>query len=198
MTHDAQTVLTIHGLDGDNKLVRADVFSRKLQAFLKGLAEADKLANGKRVHRFMIEDMKKGSAQIRVRERQTVRGAPRPSGVETYERALKAVYNADRSTERLPAALVTAIRSLTIGAETDFAHGEVAFDAPDNVVRIDDFLRKQSERASDLVAAVSAGAVQIGHFGKHARWRPGEQPGQGENRLGRLVGGGAAEMSVIH
>ncbi len=48
------------------------------------------------------------------------------------------------------------------------------------------------------LAAVRAGAVQIRHFGEHAGWRPGEQPGQGGDRFGRLVGGGPAETPVIH
>ena len=172
MAQGAETILTIHGLDGDNKLVRADVFSRKLRAFLAGLAEADKFVNdGKRAHRFMIEDMKKSSAQIRVREKQSTREHPKASGVAGYERALRAVYNGDRSVERLPKRLVTTIRGLTTGAEKDFAHGEVAFDTPDNVIRIDDFLRKQSERARDLVGAAVAGArvpyfqgIAIGSF----------------------------------
>ena len=155
MAQDAETILTIHGLDGDNKLVRADVFSRKLRAFLAGLAEADKLANdGKRVHRFMIEDLKQGSAQIKVREKQATKEVPRASGVLAYERALRAVYNGERFVERLPKRLVANIRGLTVGAEKDFAHGEVNF-ADGNVVRIDDFLRRQSERAADLVVATA-------------------------------------------
>lgn len=156
MAQDAETVLTIHGLDGDNKLVRADVFARKLRAFLAGLAEADKLANdGKRLHRFMIEDLKKGSAQISVREKQATRDVPKASGVATYERALKAIYNGDRSVERLPKRLVANIRSLTTGADREFAHGEVSFEGKDNVVRIDDFLKKQSDRATELVVAAA-------------------------------------------
>lgn len=166
--HD-ETILTIHGLDCDNKLVRADVFSRKLRAFLAGLYEADKLANnGRRAHRFMIEDMKKSSAQIRVREKQATREPPRGSGVATYERALKAVYNGDRSVERLPIRLVTHIRSLTTGAEKEFAHGEVAFSGADNVVRIDEFLRKQSARAAAATTPPTADqffqGVAVGSF----------------------------------
>jgi hypothetical protein len=158
MAQDAETVLTIHGLDGDNKLVRADVFSRKLRAFLAGLAEADKFANdGKRLHRFMIEDLKKSSAQISVREKQATRDAPKASGVEAYKRALKAVYNGDRSVERLPKRLVANIRSLTTGADKDFEHGEVSF-AGGEVVRLDDFLKRQSDRAADLVVATAVAA----------------------------------------
>ncbi|GGI34637.1 hypothetical protein GCM10010987_80300 [Bradyrhizobium guangdongense] len=47
MALDGQTTLTVHGLDGDNKAVRADVFTRKLRALLAGLGVADKVANGK-------------------------------------------------------------------------------------------------------------------------------------------------------
>ena len=48
------------------------------------------------------------------------------------------------------------------------------------------------------LAAVRTGAVQIGHFGEHARGRPREQPGQSGDRFGCLVGGGPAEAPVIH
>lgn len=171
MARDLETILTIHGLEGDMGLVRADVFSRKLRAFLAGLAEADKLANGKRAHRFMIEGMQKSSAKITVREKQATREPPKASGVAAYERALKAVYNGDRSVDRLPPRLVTSIRALSVGAEKDFAHGEVSFDVPDNVVRIDDFLRRQSERAKEVIAeTASAGrepffqGIAIGSF----------------------------------
>jgi hypothetical protein len=170
MAEDAETVLTIHGLDGDNKLVRADVFARKLRALLAGLAEADKLVNGRRAHRFMIEDLKKSSAEIRIREKQATRQLPMASGVRAFESALKAVYNGDRSIERLPKKLVTSIGGLSVGAERDFAHGEVAFHGQDNVVRIDDFLRRQSEKAQTIVAQNNAAqdayyqGIAIGSF----------------------------------
>jgi hypothetical protein len=158
MARDIETILTIHGLEAENKLVRADVFSRKLQAFLAGLGEADKFANGKRLHRFMIEDLKAGSAVVKVRERQSTRTYPKASGVEAYERAVKAVYNGERAVERLPARLVAHINDLSAGATKQFAHGEVAFDKPENVVRIDEFLQKQSIRAQNAIKAAETGA----------------------------------------
>jgi hypothetical protein len=43
-------------------------------------------------------------------------------------------------------------------------------------------------------SAVGAGAVQVG---QHSGGRPGEQLGQGQDRLWRQVRGGAAEAAVI-
>jgi hypothetical protein len=171
MTQDIETILTIHGLDGDNQLVRADVLAQKLRAFSDGLTEADKLANdGKKLHRFMIEDLKQGSAQIKVRERQSTKKPAKASAIVEYGRALKAIYNGDRSVESLPTNLVKSVHNLTKGASKDFAHGEISFDVDDNIIRIDDFMFKQSKRTSALMASAKSAhtpyfqGVSIGSF----------------------------------
>lgn len=146
MAQDSQTTLTVHGLDGDNKAVRADVFARKLRALLVGLGVADKSANGKLFHWFMIEDLRKGSAQVQIRERRRFTKVPAASGIVSYEKALRAVYNADRSTAKLPRSLLSSIRQLGVGVGSQFSHAEVRFEGA-TVIRVDEFLLKQAERA---------------------------------------------------
>ena len=48
-----------------------------------------------------------------------------------------------------------------------------------------------------ILAAVRAGAVQIGHLGEHARGRPRRIAGRGEDRFRRPVRGGTAEAPVV-
>ena len=146
MAPDSQITLTVHGLDGDNKAVRADVFARKLRALIAGLGVADKDANGKFFHRFMIEDLRKSSAQVQIKERARFRGHPLASGIVSYEKALRAVYNGDRSSSRLPRSLLTSIKQLGVGVGPQFSHAEVRFDDT-NVIRVDQFLLTQAVRA---------------------------------------------------
>lgn len=150
MIEENQATLVLHGLDIDNRLVRADVFAQKLTAFLRGLAAADKLANGKRLHQFVITGLAIGSARVNIREKQKTLKRPRSSGVVTYEHALAAIYNGDTHAQELPKSLLDAVASLTHGADADFAHGEVEF-ASHNVVRIDDYLHRQSQRTRELM-----------------------------------------------
>ncbi|QTI81203.1 hypothetical protein IAI58_17835 (plasmid) [Roseomonas marmotae] len=150
MIEEKQATLVLHGLETDNRLVRADVFARKLTAFLRGLVAADKLANGKQLHQFVITDLAIGSAKVKIREKQKTRERPTASGVATYERALGAIYNGDRHAQELPEGLLATVTSLTKGVDSDFAHGEVSF-ASSNVVRVDDYLHRQSQRTRELM-----------------------------------------------
>lgn len=144
-----EATLTIHGLEGDAKRVRADVFARKLTAFIRGLIEADKLANGKQKHVYVIEELAIGSAVARVREKQKGRAVPEKSAIRTYSRAATAVYTGERYVERLPVALVSSIDSLSTGAGVQLDHAEVKFD--DGVIRIDDYLKKKTQSALKLL-----------------------------------------------
>jgi hypothetical protein len=161
-----EATLTIHGLEGDAKFVRADVFARKLKAFLKGLAEADKFANGKQLHVYVIEDLRVGSAVFKVREKQKSRSVPRQSAIRTYHRATKAVYDGERSVSFLPEPLIASIEALSAGTEgrqKQLDHAEVSFDDGGNIIRIDDFLKRKAEEALRLVRD-PAGFSTPSHF----------------------------------
>jgi hypothetical protein len=151
MAIEGQTTLTVYGLDEDNKAVRADVFARKLRAFVLGLAIADTYANGRRRYQLMIEDLSTSSARARIREKQRSLRHPDRSGVETYEHAVRSIYNGDAASKSLPPRLITTIKSLGSGVEKDFAHAEVSFDAQNtNVIRFDEFMFHQAERAAHI------------------------------------------------
>lgn len=144
MPRPDETTFVLHGLDADNRVVRASVFVEKLRLLLSGLAAADKFANGKAGFIFMIGGLSDGSACATIRQKQRTPNRPLHSSIATYESAASAIYNGDRSAERLPAVLVRNVQRLGMGVAKNFSHAELAF-PDDNVIRIDDFLLRQSE-----------------------------------------------------
>ena len=125
------------------------MFAQKLNAFLRGLKLADQFANGKRRHEFIIEDLEISSAQVRIREKQRAAERPLVSSVEQYESAAKAIYGSEPSLSKFPRELLQTFRALSRGTNKTFQHGEIEFDGS-NVIRIDDYLLSQSEKATVL------------------------------------------------
>jgi hypothetical protein len=141
-----ETVFVVHGLDVDARRVRADVFALKLRALIAGLRDADRFANGKVRHLYMIAALSTGSASVTIRQKQRSHKRPVSSGIATYEEAASAIYNGDRTVAHFPISLVRRIGQLSSGALRTFSHAELIF-ADDNIIRIDDFLERQSEVA---------------------------------------------------
>ena len=139
-----ETTLSIHGLDMDARVVRADVFIQKLRDLLGVLRAADKLANGGYAHDYMLPKLHDGSAVATVRERRRKLGVPQ-SPIAYFERAAVAVYNGDRrETSSLDPEIIRKIEKLSRGVSKKFSHAEITF-ADDNVIRIDDYLQYQAE-----------------------------------------------------
>jgi len=147
-------------LDTDNRLVRADVFARKLAAFIQGLVAADKLANaGKSPHTFVIEQLKEGSAVAQVREKQRTKGGPAQSAVQTYDRSVRAIYNGEKMAYDLPSKLVSSVRRLSSGVGKILEHAEVATDPDDagKVIRVDEYLLRKADEALQQVTKLDVG-----------------------------------------
>src|SRR5690349_19153401 len=138
-----EAALVVHGLDVDAKSVRADVFARKLLQFVSGLREADRFANGKIMHSYVISALSVGSAAVNVREKQRSKNKPKYSSIATYEQVTTAIYNGDSGIDQYPEKLVQRVGQLSMGALEIFSHAELAF-SDNNVIRIDDFLARQS------------------------------------------------------
>jgi hypothetical protein len=147
-----EAFFVVHGLDVDAKSVRADVFARKLLTLIAGLREADRFANGKIVHSYIIAALGTGSASATIREKQRSRNRPQYSSIAVYEQVANAIYNGDRAVTRFSERLVHRVGQLSSGALETFSHAELAF-ADDNVIRIDDFLARQSEAANEILLA---------------------------------------------
>jgi len=154
-----EVTFVLHGLDIDARNVRADVFAQKLRTLLAGFREADRFANDKAAFIYMVSNLSTAhSAAITVREKlRSSRHRPDRSGIDVYEEAASAVYNGDRSILRYPKQLVRQIERLGAGVQRNFSHGEIAF-SDDNIIRIDDFLARQTEVAQQLWLAGPAEA----------------------------------------
>ena len=137
----------------DARVVRADVFVQKLRDFLSALKAADKLANGRLIHDYMLPNLCNGSAVATVRERPRKRGVSQ-SSIAFFERVATAVYNGDRhEVGALEPEIVRKIEKLSQGVSERFSHAEVSF-SDEKVIRIDDYLQHQAEDA--LLAPINA------------------------------------------
>ena len=154
-----EATLSIHGLDIDARVVRADVFVQKLRDFLSALKAADKLANGRAIHDYMLPKLYSGSAVATVRERPRKRGIYQ-SSIACFERVATAVYNGDRhEVGALDPEIVRKIEKLSQGTSERFSHAEVSF-SDDRVIRIDDYLQHQAEDALFVPINAPAGKQQ--------------------------------------
>ena len=160
MQSEGNVTLTIHGLAADNGLVRADVFLEKFRALLNSLKVADKYLNGKKSHNIVITDLKNGSATAAVREKVSVKKRVPVFGAPFVAEALNAVYNGDRHLDRFPQELIESFEPL-VKIDNRISHGEVDF-AGANVIRIDDYLARQTKRALDRAKGV--GEASEPHF----------------------------------
>ena len=156
MPRSDEMIFSVHGLDMDSRVVRADVFAQKLNQIVSTLRTADKLANGKSVHDYLLTNLENGSAVATVRERLS-RREPSRSPIAYFERAATAVYSGDRrGVSALDSEIVKKIERLSRGVRKRFAHAEILF-ADDNVIRIDDYLQHQAE---DVLLAELIGEPQ--------------------------------------
>ncbi len=63
--------------------------------------------------------------------------------------ALTAIYNGDKHLDRFPIDLIKSFSQLA-KSDANFSHGEIDF-AGDNIIRIDDYLQRQTERAIERI-----------------------------------------------
>lgn len=164
MPRNDEATFVIHGLDVDNRIVRADAFVRKLQVLLAALRSADKSVNNRGSFIYMMSSLAQGSASVTIREKPKYRGQPAQSGIDALERAANAIYNGDSQIDRISAPLVFQVRNLGRGVGKAFSHAELAFPAS-NVIRIDDFLASQSDIAVRNLTAPSGSQTQLFYHG---------------------------------
>ena len=141
-----ETTIAIHGLDMDASVVRADVFVQMLRDLIGALRIADKLANGREAHDYLLPQLHDGSAVATVRERAR-RHDHSQSPISYFERVATAVYNGGlRNLPPVDPELVRRLAKLSRWANERFAHAELSF-SDDTVIRIDDYLQRQTEDA---------------------------------------------------
>ena len=158
-----EITLTLHGLNLTDGNVLARVFLAEFSRLLDALGSADQVLNNSKAHDYLIVDLRASSAIAKLRETQRIGkrtrkaaraqllGQRRSSPVTYFRQALTSIYNGDTDTRQLPARLVRDIAHLARDSGQTFAHGEVAF-GTDNIIRIDDYLSRQAERAVDRLS----------------------------------------------
>lgn len=129
--------------------MRAEVFAQKVRTLVQALKEADRLANGGKRHELVIDDLKKDSARIRLREKRSSKKAVRGTGSSQLGRAFSLVYQGGAKAAEVPRSLVTYVSKLASGAEKSFSHAEAIYEQG-NVVRIDRFFVERAELAREL------------------------------------------------
>lgn len=145
-----ETTLAIYGLDIDARVVRANVFVEMLRDLIGSLKLADKLANGRDAHEYLLPQLRNGSAVATIRERAR-RRQPSQSPISYFESVATAVYNGDlRDRPSLDAQIVGRIAKLSRGANERFAHAEISF-TDNTVIRIDEYLHRQVKDAISIL-----------------------------------------------
>lgn len=145
MPRPDETTFVIHGLDMDNRVVRATVFVQKVKALISALQAADRIVNGKQSFDFLLPDLGKGSARVTIRERQKYR-AHTTSAIVTLEHTANAIYKGDGTLKNLNPELIGRVKKLGKGVAKTFSHAELGF-SDNNIIRIDDFLLRQTAAA---------------------------------------------------
>lgn len=158
----------IHGLqtDGGGKLVDAELFARKVNQIVKALGAADVEANGAERHRYLISDLKIGSAQIGFREvAKSTRAAPEFSSIAALLDCTKAVSRSNFATASRYGEIVDAVRLISAGADDEYSYIEMG--PPDDTpIRVDEFLHQQ---AKDVLKERAAALEKIVYYRGQAR-----------------------------
>jgi hypothetical protein len=162
-----EITLTLHGLSLTEGNVLARVFLEEFRRLLDALSRADRAINKTVAHDYVIVELKAGSAIAKVREtrrigkrsrkavREELLGQRRESPVSYFKQAVTSIYNGDLDTSKLPPGLVRDVAGMAKDSGQTFAHGSLAFDK-ENVIRIDDYLSRQAERAVVRLAPAAA------------------------------------------
>jgi hypothetical protein len=201
MPSEGETTFVLHGLDTDNKIVRADPFGRKFGTLINGLRAADRYANGKLSFIYMLEGCAKESTSARFTLREKRRSSRSAiSSIDTYSEVATSIYNGGQVLGRFPPTLIRHVGNLCAGAERSFHHAEISF-ANDNAIRIDDFLirqvlaaQRQFDQASEGVAPQFFNGTSYGSFDGAIE----ELDARGTILRGKLIPtGGRAEIDCV-
>lgn len=142
-----QIELKLHGLTSeDHGRVPGRLFATKLTQLISALEAADEIANGDAVHDYVLANMHMSEptailAEVR-RDSQTSKSN---SAIPVFTDAVEGIKAHDAPRLVRLATVVKRISALTGGAETRFGFAEIR--TGNEVIRIDDFLRKRARDA---------------------------------------------------
>ncbi|GAO39185.1 hypothetical protein SCH01S_28_00440 [Sphingomonas changbaiensis NBRC 104936] len=160
-----QIELKIHGLTTeDHGRVPARVFANKLKQLVSALEAADKIANGEIKHAYVLANMHMSEPTAILKEMPLTEMdvQQRLSAVPVFHDAVEGIKARDGRVQRL-ATVVKHVSLLTSGTADKFGFAEVRT-GDDNVVRIDDFLRKRAQAARKVAGEQYFDGVVFGTF----------------------------------
>jgi hypothetical protein len=153
----SELTFTLHGLDRDGKLVRADVFARKLATLVRAVSAADRAKNHKARNKYLVGNLQCGSANALLKEAPIKANYYGFSGIEEFGDTLQAVYSGNSPRASASPKVVDLIHRLAIGCGREYAHAEIQIEHAEPV-RVDDFLEHQARAAiTSIEAPVSMG-----------------------------------------
>jgi hypothetical protein len=135
----------LYGVDDParpDKLVSAEVFSRKVRSLIAVLKEADKAVNHSLPHEFLISHLKLGSAEVGMLERPAKIDAMPYSAVAAFADCASAIQRGDFASASKYNGLGNSLVSFSKGAGDHFSHMDVLIDQV-AAIRVDDFFEKQ-------------------------------------------------------
>jgi hypothetical protein len=149
-----ELTFTIHGIDRPEDtggLIPAPVFQAKMRDVLTALRAADAANRGRR-HRYLISQLRPGSATVGILERAAnPKKIPRVSSVATIVDCADAIYHSNFASARRFNGLAARVVTLCRGAGREFSHIDLITDTGEQI-RADDFLYNQAERFMTEVA----------------------------------------------
>lgn len=138
---------TIHGLDKDDRAVDGSVFAKKIREIIAALSAADKQVNKAKRHRYMVVDLKIGSAEMTLGERAISADAPPAlTSVPVFLDAIDAVYRNNAPAFHRLNGLGSSIAKLCGDAGERYAFVEITSPRLSSPILIDERVSRQVER----------------------------------------------------
>lgn len=158
----SQIELKVHGLTTeDHGRVPARLFATKLTQLVAALEAADVMANGDAAHDYILASLHMSEPTALLKEVPLDDRAVINSAIPIFNDAADGIKIQDGRVQKL-APVVKRISRLTGGAESRFGFAEVK--TTDNVVRIDDFLKKRAATARRTVRGDWYDGASFGSF----------------------------------
>lgn len=158
-----QIELKLHGLTReDHGRVPGRLFATKLTQLISALEAADAIANGDTIHDYVLANMHMSEPTAILTEIPRSSDNDGASAIPTFKDAIEGIKVHDTVRIVRLSSVVKRINSLTSGAETRYGFAEVR--TGNEVIRIDDFLRKRALAAKKGTRGPWYEGVAIGSF----------------------------------
>lgn len=192
-----QLVFALHGPDKGSDEVDAAVFAAKLSHMISALKEADKSANGKPKHQYVIQRLQSSTPTVFIKERDIKTQGEliiRPqSGIDAFRRCAAAVFRGDKLSALEYGTTARKIERLATGVnDNKFSYAEVYAGSAD-IIRVDDFLRTRAASiASPFIGSEISHSEQ-----SNALWFSGAVTGTFDGILKAVDLRGAAPECIL-